>query len=344
MTELAVPSQAPASAAVKRLANGFCHAKLLLAANELSVFADLHQHGPSTEAELAGRLGLNRRGTRELLHGLVLLELLELRDGRYANSATASATLVPGGADYVGGFLRRADHMLYPAWQNLAQALASGEPQAAGAGQEAFRAMLDDPRQRDQYLQMMDSANGLIAGHLADAFEWNSHQHVADIGGCRGNLVAQLAIRHPHLRATVFDLPELASSCADHAAELGVTERVRFHAGDFFTDLLPRADVLILGHVLHNWSVEQREFLVRKAYEAVNPGGALLIYDAMLSDEPTDLARILISLNMLLVTEEGSEYTVGEGSQWLAAAGCADIRAQPLGHSDTLLVGRKPTV
>lgn len=186
MTETAVTQQAPASAAIKRLANGFCHAKLLLAANELGLFADLHQHGPSTQAELVERLPLHGRGTRELLHGLVLLGLLELRDGRYTNSAVAVAALVPGGADHVGGFLRRADHMLYPAWQNLTQALASGEPQTSGAGPQAFRAMLGDARQRDQYLQMMDSANGLIAGHLADAVDWSRHRHVADIGGCRG--------------------------------------------------------------------------------------------------------------------------------------------------------------
>lgn len=343
MIELAVSPQAPASAAVKRLANGFCHAKLLLAANELGLFADLDRQGPSTEAEIVARLCLNGRGARDLLHGLVLLGLLDLRDGRYSNSPAASAALIPGAAEYVGGFLGRADHMLYPAWQNLARALTSGKPEARGAGPHAFGAMLEDQRQREQFMAMMDSASGPLAGHLAEAFDWGAYQHVVDIGGCRGNLAGQLVRRHPGLTATVFDLPQMATPFADHAVRLGVTGRVVFQAGDFFADPLPSADVLILGHVLHDWSVAQRRFLVSKAYEAVNPGGAVLIYDAMLSDAPTDLARILVSLNMLLVTEGGSEYTVSEGSQWLAEAGCADISERPLGHTDTLLIGHKPT-
>ncbi|MFF7755581.1 methyltransferase [Streptomyces sp. NPDC007971] len=342
MTELAESMPDAASAAVKRLANGFCHAKLLLAAEELGVFAHLHRYGPSAGEDLVEGLPLHPRGARDLLHGLVLLGLLEQRDGRYANSAAATAALVPGGADYVGGFLRRADRMLYPAWQHLAEALVSGKPQTPGAGPEAFRAMLGDPRQREQYLRMMDSANGRVAGHLAGAFDWAAHGHVADIGGCRGNLVGQLLRLHSTLRATVFDLPELAESFAEHATALGVADRADFRAGDFFTDPLPEADVLILGHVLHNWSVEQRKFLVAKAYGAVRPGGALLIYDAMLDEEPTDLARVLVSLNMLLVTEEGSEYTAGEATAWLGAAGCGDVRVAPLGPADTLVVGRKP--
>ncbi|MET9079977.1 methyltransferase [Streptomyces sp. NPDC004232] len=344
MTEPALSVQEPASAAVKRLANGFCHAKLLLAADELGIFADLHRHGPSTQADLMDRLPLHPRGARELLYGLVLLGLLEFQDGSYTNSAAAAAALVPGAAEYIGGFLRRADRVLYPAWQNLAEALTSGKPQAPGAGPEAFRAMLSEPRQREQYVKMMDSASGLVVGHLADAFDWGAHRHVADIGGCSGNLVGHLLRRHTSLQATVFDLPELAGSFAEHSAALGVADRVGFRAGDFFTDPLPEADVVILGHVLHNWSADEREFLVAKAYGAVRPGGALLIYDAMLDDRPTNLARVLVSLNMLLVTEEGSEYTMGEASAWLGAAGCHDVRVQALGIADTLVAGYKPAV
>jgi len=342
MIDLAVTQQASPAAEIKRLANGFCHAKLLLAANELGVFADLHQHGPATEAELVERLPLQDRGARELLHGLVLLGLLEREDGRYHNSEATTTALIPGGPEYVGGFLRRADHMLYPAWENLTQALTTGKPQAPGAGPDAFLSMLDDDRQRDQFMQMMDSASGRLVDDLAGAFPWDAYRHIADVGGCRGNLAGQLLKRYPGLGATVFDLPPMAAPCADHMARLGVADRFRFHVGDFFTDELPAADVIILGHVLHDWSPAQRRFLVAKAFQAVNPGGALLVYDAMLTSEPTDLARILVSINMLLVTEDGSEYTVDEGRQWFAEADCTDVQVHPLGQTDTLLVGRKP--
>ncbi|GGQ20134.1 methyltransferase [Streptosporangium pseudovulgare] len=333
----------PSAIDVKRLSNAFCHAKLLLTAGELGVFADLEEHGPSTRDELGARVGLHPRAARDFLHGLVLLGLLELDGDRYRNSAAASATLVPGRPDYIGGFLYRANHMLYPAWGRLTEALTTGRPQTAGAADDgAFLRMLSDPAQREQYLRMMDSANSLVAPYLIERFDWPAHRRVLDVGGCRGNLGARLMLAHPHLTAGVFDLPPLAGPHAEHAERLGVAGRAWFRAGDFFADELPSSEVVILGHVLHNWSPEQRAYLIDKAYRAVTPGGALLIYDAMLPQEPADLARILVSLNMLLVTEGGSEYTAQECLGWLVAAGCTDTEVRPLGGTDTLVIGRKP--
>ncbi|MFB6437000.1 methyltransferase [Streptomyces sp. NPDC056411] len=329
---------------VKRLSNAFCHAKLLLTAGELGLFEDLQRHGPSGQEELSARVGLHPRAARDFLHGLVLLGLLDQEDGRYRNSPVASATLVPGGPDHIGGFLHRANHMLYPAWGKLTDAVTTGRPQTAGAQDTgAFLRMLNDPAQRTQYLKMMDSANGLVAPHLAEAYDWGSVGEVLDVGGCRGNLVSQLMLRFPDLHAAVYDLAPLADAFAEHTERLGVAGRAAFHGGDFFrAEPLPvTADVVVMGHVLHNWSPEQRAYLVKKAYAAVRPGGALLIYDAVLPEEPADLARTLVSLNMLLVTEGGSEYTAAECHQWLSDAGCQDISTRPLGPTDTLIIGRR---
>ena len=140
------------------------------------------------------------------------------------------------------------------------------------------------------------------------------HRRLVDVGGARGNLVAQLVRAHPHLTACVFDLPEMADPFAEHVRTLVPDGQVTFRAGDFFADPLPEGDVLILGHVLHNWSPEERQLLIGKAFAAVRPNGWLLVYDAMLDEEPTDLARILVSINMLLVTSGGSEYPVSARS------------------------------
>lgn len=327
---------------VKRLANAFCHAKLLLTAGKLGLFAALEDLGPATEKELSERLGLHPRASRDFLYGLVLLGLLEKDGDRYANSAAARRSLVPGAPEYVGGFLARADRMLYPAWEQLSEAVTTGRPQAASA-QGSFLDMLGDPVQRGPYLAMMDSANSAVAPHLAEAFPWAGHGTLVDVGGCRGNLASRLVQAHPHLTATVFDLPPMGDALREHTAALGTDDKVSFVPGDFFADAeLPQGDVVMMGHVLHNWSPEQRAALVAKAWDAVRPGGALLVYDAMLDDEPTDLARILVSINMLLVTEGGSEYPASECRGWMEAAGCNDVEVLPLGTHDTLVVGRKP--
>jgi len=327
---------------VKQLANAFCHAQLLLTADELGLFAALAAHGPATEDELRDRLAVDGRGLRDFLAGLVLLGLLDSDGDRYANAPVATETLVPGSAQYIGGFLRRAGRMLYPAWGRLGKALRTGEPQTDGAGDEAFLRMLGDPAQREPYLKMMDSASSLVAPHLIRAFDWARHGSVLDVGGCRGNLVGRVLAAYPHLSGAVFDLPPMAAPFRAHTAALGAGDRATFHGGDFFRDELPTADVVVLGHVLHNWSPRQRAELVARAWRAVAPGGALLVYDAMLPDTPSDLPRTLVSLNMLLVTEGGSEYPARDCQDWMAAAGCTTTEVVGLGSTDTLVIGRKP--
>jgi hypothetical protein len=326
---------------IKRLGNGFCHAKLLLTAAELGLFASLAQTGPATGPQISEQLGLHSRGCRDFLNALVLLGLLTRDGDRYANAPVAAACLVPGGPTYVGGFLGRANRMLYPAWEHLGDALRTGQPQVPAAQAGAFERMLDNPQQRAQYLGMMDAVSGLLAPELAQAFDWRGRSTLVDVGGARGNLAARLVAAHPHLSAVVFDLPVMEVPLREHVASLVPDGTVRFRGGNFFTDSLPEGDVLIIGHVLHNWSPEERQILVKKAYAALRPGGALLVYDAMLEDTPADLARVLVSLNMLLVTAGGSEYPVGECQGWLADAGFEAISHRPLGSADTLVIGHK---
>lgn len=329
-------------AAIKRLGNAFCHAKLLLAASEVGVFADLSSNGAATAAELAQRLGLAPRGVPDVLNALVALGLLTRQQGRYDLTESAGQHLVPGRPTYLGGFLNRADKVLYPAWGQLAEALRTGEPQVASAQDGEFERMLANPAQRAQYLRMMDSVNTLVAPLLAGAVDWSRFSELVDVGGARGNLAANLVRAQPGLRATVFDLPVMADAFAEHMAAMKPPSPIGFVGGNFFVDPLPTGDVLVVGHVLHNWSPEERQLLVKKAFAAVAPGGALLVYDAMLDDEPTDLDRLVVSLNMLLVTKGGSEYPASECERWLADAGFVDIDRRPLGGADTLVIGRKP--
>jgi SAM-dependent methyltransferase len=322
--------------ALKRLGNAFCEAKLLLTATELGLFSVLDT-APATADEVRAALGLGPRGVRDFLDALVALGLLTRTDDRYGNGAAAAQFLVRGKDGYSGGFLERANRMLYPAWGRLTDALRTGEPQA----QAPYSAVAADPARLTAFLAMMDSVNGLLVPDIDALFDWDTVTTVADIGGARGNLVGLLARTHPGLRGTVFDLPSIEEPANAHLAGLGVGDRVVFQPGDFFVDDVPRADVLILGHVLHNWSPGERELLVERCYAALEPGGALLVYDAMLDDEPRDVSKLLVSLNMLLVTDGGSEYTVTECLSYLDKAGFRKSVTHPIGANNTLAIGYK---
>ncbi|MEV4254370.1 methyltransferase [Spirillospora sp. NPDC049652] len=323
---------------ILRLGNAFCDAKALMTAVELDLFTGLDASGPATAEEIRTRLGLHGRGLTDWLDLLVALGLL-MRDGdRYANAPGAGRHLVRGADAYIGGFIQRTSRNLYPAWGRLAEALRTGEQQSGSS----FDAVVDDPAILGQFIRSMDALTQVLGPQFIAAYpDWSEHRSVLDVGGCRGGLAAQIVQAHPHLDGAVFDLPQMSPFFDELAAEKGLTGKLTFHGGSFFTDPLPSADAVVMGHVLHDWDPGQRRFLVERAYESVNPGGVLLVYDRMLDRASSRVENLVISLDMLLVTDGGSEYPVGELRDNALKAGFASVEEQPLGEFDTLVVCRR---
>jgi hypothetical protein len=335
MTTAAPDTSTPAG--ILRLGNAFCDAQALLTATELDLFSCLHG-GPATEEEIRQRLGLHGRGLGDLLALLTALGLLERdEDGSYGNAAGADRYLVRGSDNYIGGFLIRAKRNLYPAWGNLDEALRTGSKQSAGDFAEVTRR----PELLKQFIGMMDALTQQLAPELSKAIDWSVYGSVLDVGGCRGNLAGHLVKAHPHLTGKVFDLPAMRPHFDEHIAGMGLTGALTFHGGDFFRDGLPSADVVVLGHVLHDWDRQQRAELIGKTFAAVNPGGLLLVYDRMLSEGPGLVENLVISLDMLLVTDGGSEYPAEEIHEHARAAGFDSTSQQSLSDYDTLVICRK---
>ncbi|MWK36728.1 methyltransferase [Actinomadura sp. J1-007] len=322
---------------ILRLGNAYCEAQALLTAVELGLFTALHG-APATDRDLGERLGLPGRGLRDLLALLAALGLLLEEDGRYRNTPAADEHLVAGRPGFVGGSLLGAKANLYPLWNGLTETLRSGKPRSTSDG---FEAMLRDPEELRRYIRMMEGALAPLVPGLVSAIDWTARRSVLDVGGCAGDLAGRLVTEFPWLTGRVFDLPQMAGPFDERMAELGLAGKVRFHAGDFFRDPLPRADVLILGHVLHNWSPERREILIRKAFQAVRPGGVLMVHDRMLADARPAVDNLVASLIMALVTEEGEEYTVGELSGLAESAGFASVTHRPLEDNETLVLCEK---
>ena len=323
---------------ILRLSNAFCDAKALLTAVELGLFTELSK-GPATAGQLGEKLGLHGRGLTDWLDLLVALDLLGRDGDRYANGSGAQEFLVRGGRSYIGGFIERSNHNLYPAWGRLSDALRTGQPQTGSS----FDAVIQNPAILGQFIRSMDALTRVLGPQLIEAYPaWNDYQSVLDVGGCRGSLAAQIVTRYPHLSGNVFDLPQMEPFFDERIAESGLSGKVSFHGGSFFTDPLPAADIVVMGHVLHDWDADQRKALVEKAYGSVNPGGVLLVYDRMLDRESSRVENLVISLDMLLVTDGGSEYGVGELREHALGAGFASAQDRPLGEFDTLVVCYKP--
>lgn len=328
--------------AILQLGIAFQGSKTLLSAVELALFTMLAE-APATEAEVRERLALHPRASRDFLDALVALGILEREDDRYRNSPAADVYLDRRKPSYLGGFLELANNALYPSWGRLTEALRTGEPPMEGwASEDPFGDLYEDPDGLRDFMASMDAQTRVLGPALAHSVGWSGYDSFLDVGGARGNLAAELVKAHPHLRGGCFDLPQVEPLFDEHMARLGLRGRVRFHAGDFFVDSLPEADVLIFGHVLHDWDVSKRQALIEKGLQAIRPGGALLVYDTMIDDDrrgkPLSLLR---SLNMLLVTTGGSEYTAADCCSWLEQAGFGSTSAMPIASTETLVIARK---
>ncbi|MER5772350.1 methyltransferase [Streptomyces sp. NPDC001985] len=331
------PGAAPDADAVLSLGQRYWASKTLLSAVELGLFTLLAQK-PATEPEIREELRLHPRATRDFLDSLVGLGVLERDGGTYRNSAVADFHLDEGKPGCRSGFLKMLNWQ-FGLWADLTQLLRTGEAQTRGP--RDFDEFYAKPESVRGFMHAMDGANALVGPALARAFDWSGRASFIDIGGARGNLAAAIASVHPHLRGGSFDLPPVEPFFDEHIARLGLGDRLSFHAGDFFTGPLPEAEVLIFGHVLHDWDDEKRGVLLRKAHDALPAGGAVLIYDALIDDERRDPANLLLSLNMQLVTAGGSEYSGADCRSWLGAAGFTRCETVPLTDADSLIIGHK---
>jgi SAM-dependent methyltransferase len=177
---------------------------------------------------------------------------------------------------------------------------------------------------------------------IGERFPWSDYHTVADIGCAEGGLPVHLARRHPHLSGVGLDLPALAPIFDEHVAAAGLSGRLRFVAGDFLVDELPAADVLVFGHVLHDWGLDTKRLLIDKAYRALPDGGAIICYDTVIDDDRRRNAfGLLMSLNMLIEVPDGFDYTGAQCQQWLRQAGFRRTWVEHLAGPESMVVGIK---
>lgn len=336
----ATPSPTPE--AILRLGFGYWGSKTLLSAVELGVFTALGD-GPLTADELRQRLALDRRGARDFFDALVALGMLERNEGRYRNAPDTALFLVRGKPGYIGGILEMTNAREYGFWGGLTPALRDGRPRSeVQDGEDVFSAMYADPAQLRSFLASMTGLTLGTAKALAHGFDWSPHRRVVDLGAAQGALPVQVALAQKHLSAGGMDLSPVGPVFDEYVASFGLSDRVRFHPGDFFHDPLPDADVYVMSHVLHDWDLEQKRALVRKAWEALPAGGALIVIEALIDDARRQNAlALLMSLTMLLTTQGGFNYSAADCLGWLHEAGFGKTRVVHLAGPDSMIVAIK---
>lgn len=315
----------------------FWPAKVLLSALEVGLFTTLGATA-MTGRELQHALGLHDRANPDFFDTLVALHVLE-RDGdgagaRYRNTPETALFLDRNSPQFMGGFLEMANARLYPFWGDLTEGLRTGMPQneIKHTGASMFAELYSKPERLELF---MDAMSGISAGNFqsfAEKFDFSRYHTLCDVGGATGQLSMSVARRHPHMRCTSADLPAATKIAERKIAAAGLEDRVSATPIDFFADPLPKADVITMGMILHDWNLEKKMHLVKAAYDALPPGGAFVVIENLIDDARRENAfGLMMSLNMLIEFGDAFDFTAADFAGWCREVGFSKTAVLPLG-------------
>jgi ubiquinone/menaquinone biosynthesis C-methylase UbiE len=329
-----MPSLSPAR--IMEVGMAFWPSKVMLSAVDLGVFTTLGG-GSMTGAELQQALGLHSRANPDFFDTLVALRFLE-RDGegpsaRYRNTPETALFLDRNSPQFMGGFLEMANARLYRFWGDLSEGLRSGGPQneIKHTGKSMFAELYSKPERLEQFMDAMSGISSENFMAFADKFDFSNYRTMCDVGGATGQLSMLIARRNPHLSCVSADLPEATRIAETKIAAAGLSGQVSALAVDFFADPLPKADVITMGMILHDWNLEKKMQLIRKAYDALPSGGAFVVIENLIDDARRENAfGLMMSLNMLIEFGEAFDFTFADFKGWCGEAGFSRFDVIPL--------------
>jgi hypothetical protein len=327
MRAMTAANDSPTPDAILQTAFGFWGSKVLLTAVEFGLFTTLGDR-KLTGAALGKELALHPRGIADFFDALVAMKFLDREgngpDSKYFNTPAGALYLDQKSPRYVGGILVMLNARLFKYWNDLPEALRTGKPQNEEKHGEKgiFEALYAELPKLEQFLGAMTGISRINFETFAAKFDFSAYKTLCDVGGATGLLSIEAAKLHPHLKCISFDLPAVAPVAQRHIAAAGLADRVAVASGDFFKDPLPKADVITMGMILHDWNLEKKMHLIRAAYDALPAGGAFVAIEALIDDARRENVQgLLMSLNMLIEFGDAFDYTGADFRGWCSEVG-----------------------
>jgi len=321
---------------IMQIGLGFWASKVLLTAVKLELFTRLAIR-PLTAREIKYEICLNERGLYDFLDSLVALGFLRRvgfkSSAVYSNSPDTGIFLDKNKLSYIGGMLEMANNRLYPFWNFLEEGLRTGAPQneIRSGRTSLFDEIYADI---DKTREFINAMGGIQTGNFvtfAQGFDFSGYSTFCDIGGAGALLSAHVVAHNPHMHCISFDLPAVAPIALENVSKMGMASNVSIHSGDFFNESFPESDVIAMGNILHDWGLKDKKMLISKAYDALPEGGSLVVLENIIDDERRENAfGLMMSLNMLIETREGFDFTFEDFKVWVSEAGFSRTYLIPL--------------
>lgn len=333
---------------IMQVGMGFWGSRTLLSAVELELFTQLGQD-KLTGAAIGERLGLHSRAIPDFPDALVSLGMLA-RDGDgpdalYSNTAETGLFLDKNSPAYMGGILEMASDRFYDFWGDLTEGLRTGEPQneIKHTGKPIFAKLYAAPESLEQFMNAMA---GVSAGNFkafAEQFDFSKYKTLCDVGGATAQLSCMVAAANPHMQCTSFDLPVVEPIAKRHIEAAGLSDRVGTAAGDFFVDPLPKADMITMGMILHDWNLEKKMHLIKAAYDALPSGGAFVVIESLIDDARRENSfGLLMSLHMMMEFGDAFDYSGADFRGWCEQVGFQRVEVMSLAGPSSAAIAYKP--
>lgn len=326
---------------------GFWASKTLLTATKLELFT-LLAHGKLSGQEIGNKLSLHERGLYDFLDALVALGFLKRTGIKetsvYSNADDTDFFLDKNKPSYIGGLLEMSNNRLYPFWHFLEEGLKTGLPQNESkvGDKSLFDEIYADQEKIREFLAAMGGAQIGNFTVFANTFDFSNSKTLCDIGGAGAYLSVQVAMNHDHMHCISFDLPPVEPVATDNIKSLGLSESVSIQSGDFFKDEFPKADIITMGNILHDWGSDDKKLLMKKAYDSLPPGGSLVVIENIIdNNRDTNAFGLLMSLNMLIETPDGFDFTAKDFHDWAMEIGYTDTSIIPLTGPSSAVVAIK---
>ncbi|HET7116257.1 MAG TPA: methyltransferase [Hanamia sp.] len=335
---------------IMQIGMGFWASKTLLAAIDFNLFT-LLDDGPLSGSVIQNKLKLNDRNLYDFLDTLVALGFLQ-REGiyessLYSNTPETGFFLNKNKPAYLGGILEMANHRLYKYWGDLEEGLTTGLPQneikyAASESENQFDKIYSTPESLREFLSAMTGIQLGAFMSFAKQFDFSNYKTLTDAGGALGALCAQVALNNPEMHCTVFDLPSVKPLAEEYINKLKLSDRVDVKAGDFFKDALPKSDVIVMGNILHDWNEDEKLQLFKQAFDALPKGGAFVCIEAIIdNDRSKNAFGLMMSLNMLIETKGGFDFTFNDFDTWAHQTGFTSTEWLPLAGPTSAAIAYK---
>lgn len=340
----------PTPAAILQMGTGFWASKVLLTAVNFQLFTHLAKHGSMSAKAIKNILGLkcSDRNLYDFLDCLTGLSFLEreglLETAHYSNTVDTAIFLDKDKPSYIGGILEMQNEQGWNVWAKLDNGLKTGliQHEIKDNGENIFDFISKDP---EMFKKFVDGMTGVQMGNfiaLAEKFDFSNYKTLVDAGGSAGVLSVMIAKHNPHIKCTTFDLPALEFMAKETVQKFKMTEQVKVTNGDFFKDALPKSDIVTMGNILHDWDEETKIKLMKTAYDALPKGGVFIAIEHVIDDQRKEnVFGLMMSLNMLIETGDGFNYTFSDFNKWAKKAGFSTTELMPLAGPSSAAIAYK---